>query len=164
MPIDEVVDAAGWPVGQRVAQCGLSLFDALGARNLGVATGNERFGFVVERAQKLAFPAVPDARPDGHDVCAGQQQKKLQPLGALHDVSERADRIGIGNITRMREVAHRQMLLNEPGDELGLGCCHAEARANLARDARTDGRVAFLSAFADVVDERRDEQRPAILD
>ena len=113
--------------------------------------------------KQLTLPPVPDAGADGHDVGARQNQKQLQPLRALHDIRERADRFGIGNIARMREIAHRQMLFDQPGHKLGLGGRHSQARTELAGYARSDDRMIFLTALADVMQECCDKQRPSVL-
>ena len=44
------------------------------AVDLGEAAGQHRLGLVIERAQQLRLPAVPDARADRADVGGGQDQ------------------------------------------------------------------------------------------
>ena len=119
--VDEALDLLWRPIGERPAQSLLGVGDALAALHLRMAARHERLGLVIERAQELALPAVPDAGSDGADVGDRQQQQQLQPLRALHDVGEVADGLGIGNVAALRDVAHHQVLLDEPGDRLRLG-------------------------------------------
>jgi hypothetical protein len=65
--------------------------------------------------------------------------------------------------TKMSEIAHRQMFCDEPGDKFGLGGHQTEARAELAGYSRSDDRMIFLPALADVVQECCDKQRPPVL-
>ena len=51
----------------------------LGARQFREAAGQQQFGLVVEVAQQLPLPAVPDARPDAANVADGEDEQKLQP-------------------------------------------------------------------------------------
>ena len=71
---------------------------------------------------------------------------------------------GIGQIAALRDVAHRQVLLDQPDDGLGLRRRQAEARTQLAGDARADDRVILGAALADVVQERGDVQGAPVLD
>ena len=70
------------PVGERLGELGLGGGDAAVAADLAVAAGQHRLGLVVERAQQLALPAVPDAGADRLDVGDGEDQEQLQPLEA----------------------------------------------------------------------------------
>ncbi len=65
---------------------------------------------VVELAQQLPLPAVPDARPDGTDIDAGQDCELAQAFQALHFAHEILDRLGVGQIAFEGRVAHQQML------------------------------------------------------
>ena len=90
--------------------------------------------------------------------------KQLQPLRALHHVGEIADGLGVGQIAALGDVAHRQVLLDQPGRRLRLGRAQAEARAELARHARANDRVVLLVPLADVVQKGGNEQRAPVLD
>ena len=56
--------------------------DALGAVDLGEAAGQHRLGLVIERAQELRLPAVPDAGADRADVGGGEDGQKLHAAPA----------------------------------------------------------------------------------
>ena len=129
-----------------------------------MAARDQRLRLVIERAQQLTLPAVPDAGADGQMSAHVRTRSSFSRSGLCTIFGERADRFGIGNIARMSEIAHRQMLFDEPGHKLGLGGRHSEARTELAGYARSDDRMIFLTALADVVQECCDEQRPSVLD
>jgi hypothetical protein len=94
----------------------------------------------------------------------GKQQEQLQPLGTLHDVGKGADRLGVSEIAALRGGAHRQMLLDEPGDRLRFCAVEAEAWAELPRDPCARDRVILVAPLRDVVEKSRDVQRPPVLD
>ena len=164
MPVDEALDLLLRPIGDGGAERGLRCGDPLARGELRVAAGHHRLGLVVERAQQLALPAVPDAGADGADVGDGQHQQQLQALRALHDVGEVADGLGVADVAAEGDLAHGQVLLDQPGDGLGLGRAQAEARTELAGDARADDGVVLVAALGDVVQEGRDVERAAVLD
>jgi hypothetical protein len=78
-------------------------------------SGDQRLGLVVQRSQELAFPAVPDAWTDGTNIGDGQHEQEFQALGALNDVGEVAYRLRIAYVAAERDLAHRQVLLDQPG-------------------------------------------------
>ena len=100
------------PVGDGGAEGLLRRGDALARGELGVPAGHHRLGLVVERAQQLALPAVPDAGADGADVGDGEHQQQLQALRALHDVGEVADGLGVADVAAEGDLAHGQVLLD----------------------------------------------------
>jgi hypothetical protein len=108
------------PVRQGLGQFGLGGGDALVVRQQAVTAGQQRLAFVIERAQQLALPAVEDIRPDGTDVGDGQDQQQLQPFQALHLAGEVLDRLAVGEIARLRDGAHVEMVLDQPGDRIGF--------------------------------------------
>ena len=128
-----------------------------------MATGNDRFGFVVQRAQKLALPAVPDARPDRPDIGDGQDQEKLQALRALHDVGEVTHRLGVADVATEGDLAHGEMLLDQPGGRLCFRRSQAQAGTKAAGDARADDRVILVPALGDVMQEGRHVERTTML-
>ena len=92
VPLDEALDLLLRPIGSAARKASCAAATRSRGAELGVPAGNQRLGLVVERAQQLALPAVPDAGTDRADVGDGQHQQQLQPLRALHDVGEVADR------------------------------------------------------------------------
>ena len=107
VPVDEALDLLLRPVGDGGAEGGLGGGDALARGELRVPARHHRLGLVVEPAQQLALPAVPDAGPDGADVGDRQHQQQLQPLRALHDVGEVADGLGIADVAAEGDLAHQ---------------------------------------------------------
>ena len=80
---------------ERRAQRVLLGRDPLAAAALLVAEPQHLLGRLVEVAEQLTLPAVPDAGPDRADVDDGQQQQQPQPLGALHGRAEIEDRLEV---------------------------------------------------------------------
>ena len=56
-----------------------------------------------------------------------------------------------------------QVVLDQPGDELGLVGGQAQARAEPARDLGAGDRMVLRPALGDVVQQQRQEQRPRSL-
>ena len=67
----------------------LGFDDPLLAGEAQMISGKHRLGFMVEGPQQLALPAVPHAGSDGANVGDGEEQKQFQPLGRLHQGSQR---------------------------------------------------------------------------
>ena len=149
VPIDEALNSSFGQSADRHAECFLRCRDALARRKLRVPAGNQRLGLVVERAQQLALPAVPDARSNGADVGNGQHQQQLEAFRALHDIGEVADGLGVADVAAEGDRLMVRCCSISQADGLGLGGAHAQARAQLARDARA----------CDANDPRRDPWR-----
>ena len=90
--------------------------------------------------------------------------KQLQPLRALHDVGKVADGLGIADVAAERHLAHAQMLLDQPGGGFHLGWRQAQARPQASGDAGADDGVILVAPLGDVVQERRNVERAAVLD
>ena len=144
------------PVGEAVGKLGLGGGDALVAADLAVAAGDHRLGLVVEGAQELALPAVPHAGADRLDVGDGEDGQHLQPLQRLHDGGEIEDGLAVVEVARLGDLAHGEVLLDQPGDGLGARLVEAEARAQAAGDAGAGDRMVLGAALGDVVQEDRD--------
>ena len=140
------------PVGERLGEFVLGHGDALVAADLAVAAGDHGLGLVVERAQELALPAVPDAGADRLDVGDGEHQQHPQPLHRLHDGGEIEDGLAVVEVARLGGDAHGQVLLDQPGDGLGLRLVEAEARAKAAGDAGAGDGMILRPALGDVVE------------
>ena len=146
------------PESGRANTC-LRLGDAILARNRWYGRRRHGLGLVIERAQKLALPAVPHARSDGADVGDGEDQEKLQALRALHDMGEIEDGLEVVEVAHLRRLAHQQMMADEPGDRLGLRRRQAEARAQRQCDPLAGDGVMLVPALGDVVEKGRDIER-----
>ena len=151
------------PVREPSGQRGARLGEPLRVRGGAEAAGQDRLGLVIERAQQLALPAVPDARPDRADVADGEDEEQLQPLRRLHDLRKIHDRAAVGEVARLGDPRHGQMLLDQPGDELGLVGREPEARAELSRHLGAGDRMILRPALGDVVQEERDGQHRQVL-
>ena len=105
VPRDIGVDLLGRPILELVAQLGLRHRDALRAVDLGEAAGQHRLGLVIERAEELRLPAVPDAGADRADVGGGEDGQQLQPLERLHHRGEILDGLAVGQVARLRDAS-----------------------------------------------------------
>ncbi len=152
------------PVGERLGEFGLGRGNALVAADLAVAAGDHGLGLVVERAQELALPAVPDAGSDRLDVGDGEHQQHLQALHRLHDGGEIEDGLAVVEVARLGGDRHGEMLLDQPGDGLGLRLVEAEARAKTAGDAGAGDGMILRPALGDVVEQHGDVEDGAVLD
>ena len=94
------------PARQRAAQRLLGRLDPRLAVDRRMAAAEHDLGLPVERAQELALPAVPDARPDGADVGDGQDQQQLELLLRLHDRRQRFGGARVGEVAALRHVGH----------------------------------------------------------
>ena len=141
------------PAGQRAAQRLLRRLHAGLAVDRRMAAAEHDFGFPIEGAQELALPAVPHARADRANVGDGQRQQHPEPLLRLHDRRQRFRRARIGKVAPLRHVRHDEVLLDEPGDVLGVGRRKAEPRAEPARDLGAGLRMVGRPALGDVVQE-----------
>ena len=66
---------------------------------------------------------------------------------------ERGDDVGIGDVLLLRGRRHRQVLRDQPGDELGVLRRQAVRAAEAPRVARAQRRVVAAAALGDVVEQ-----------
>ncbi len=88
MTLDKALDLRLRPLPKRLAKPLLRVGDARMPGGLGVAARQKRLRVVIERAQKLALPSIPGGGPNRANIGDGQQQQKLEPFGALHEIGE----------------------------------------------------------------------------
>ena len=119
---------------------------------------------IVEFAQQLAFPAVPRAGADRADIDCGEDGEMAQPFLALHLADEILDRLGVGQIAFLRDMAHQQVVEHQPGDHFGLALAEPEARTQLFRHFGPKHRVIAAAALGDIVQQGRDIGRAARTD
>ena len=148
----------------RRAEGAQSAGHALAAAGFDLRAGNQRLGLIVERAQKLALPPVPDAGPDGANIGDRQHQQQLQPLGVPDNAGKVANGLRIADIARLRVSAHHEMVLDQPHHLVDLVSRQAEPFRDTPRHASADDGMVFRAALADVVQEGREIQRAAIDD
>ena len=89
--------------------------------------------------------------------------KQLHLLDRLHHGGEILDGLAVGEVARLRHRGHRQMLLDQPGDQLGVGGVEAEPRAQPPRHLGAGNRVILGPALGDVVQQRGDVDHGAVL-
>ena len=112
---------------QALAQLVLRNGDALVQGDGRSASQKLGLGLLVEHAQQLALPSIPDARADSLDVADGQDEHTAQPFDRPYDLGEHVDGSAVGQIAHLGDVRHHQMVLDEPADELHLALGEAEA-------------------------------------
>ena len=163
MPPDIGVEFRLRPFGEGRAKFRLRHRDALGAVDFREAAGQHRLGLVIQRAQQLRLPAVPDAGADAPDVRGGQDRQQLHLLDRLHHGREILDGLAVRQVARLRHHRHRQVLFDQPGDQLGVGGVEAEPRAQPPRHLGAGDRVVFRPALGDVMQQRGDVDDRAVL-
>ena len=126
-----------------------------------MAEAQHFLGRIIEVAQQLPLPAVPDARPHRTDIDHGQAQQQAQPLGALHHFDEIEDGLVIGQVALEGGGRHQQVITHQPGDGLGLRGGQAQARAEMLRHFRTQYAVVAAAPLGDVMQQHRDIEHPA---
>ena len=147
----------------RLGKGPLRRLDPLAVRYGGMAAGDHRLRLVVERAQQLALPAVPHARPHGADVHDGEDEKQLQTFRTLHHLGEVEDGLEIRQVTHLRGLAHQQVMAHQPGHGLRLGMAQSQPRTQPAGDALAGHRMAFGPPLGDVVQKGGDVEGAAAL-
>ena len=91
-------------------------------------------------------------------------QQQLEPLLRLHDRGERLGGARIGKVAPLGHVGHDEMLLDEPGDALGVGGRQPEPRTEPARDLGAGLRMVGRPALGDVVQESGEIELGAVRD
>ena len=86
-----------------------------------MAAREDDFCFPIQRAQKLAFPAIPHTRTYSANVADGEHKQHAQTLQCLHRIGKHLDRLGVRQITAMRNIGHDKMRVDQPGDRIRLG-------------------------------------------
>ena len=94
----------------------------------------------------------------------GQDEQHLQPLERLHLLREGQDRLAFAEVAPLRRVGHDEMVLDQPGDGLGLRVAEAKARTERARDGGAGDRMIFDAPLGDIVQKQGDDERGSIVD
>ncbi len=84
--------------------------------------------------------------------------------GFCDDAGEGGDGARVGDVALLGEVAHHQVVLDQPGDQLDPCALQAQALAGLARGAGAGHLLAPRPALAGVVQQHGQEQRLAVVD
>ena len=70
--------------------------------------------------EQLCLPRVPDPRAGRANIGHRQQIERSEPALGPYLRHERCDDIGIAGVLLLRGQGHGQMLVDEPGNELGV--------------------------------------------
>ncbi len=88
---------------------------------------------VVQVFQQLALPRVPYLGAGAADVGHGQQVERGQVAFAADHAGKGVDHVGIGQVLLLRHVAHGQVVLDQPADQVGVFARNAVLLAEAAR-------------------------------
>ena len=108
---------------------------------------------MVEFAQKLALPAVPDTGADGADIADGEEEQEAQALGGLHRLDEVLHGLRVFEVALEGVAAHDEVVADQPLDRFGAARPKLEAGQEAVRDAGADLAVVAAPPLADVVQE-----------
>ena len=81
----------------------------------------------------------------------------------MHHGGEILDGLAVRQVARLRDRGHRQVLLNQPGDQFGVGGIESKLRAQPPRHLGARDRVILQPSLGDVVQQRRDVDHGAVL-
>ncbi len=157
LTLDEGAHRLVRPAAQRLRERLLSGRDAFPAA-AGIGARKRRVGLVIQGAQELTLPAVPDAWPDRADVGGGHDQEQAQALGRLDHLGHVAHRLGIVGVALERGSAQQQMMAHQPRHGLHLLGAQAQTRPGPLDHARANLGMIAGAALAEVVEQHRDVQ------
>ncbi|MCW0462475.1 hypothetical protein NB717_003543 [Xanthomonas sacchari] len=113
----------------------------------------------VQVGQQPVLPRIPQLGAGAGDVGAGQQVQIIQALAVADQAGEAMDHLRIGDVLLLRGHRHAQMLLDQPGDQLGVGGAERVRGAERARIHRTQLRMVAAAALGDVVEQAGQQQQ-----
>ena len=111
----------------------------------------------VEIAQQHVAPVVIDLGRDRAHVGVGQQVERLQAIDRADSTRKFRDRGLIVEVTFLRDLRHHQMVAHEEHDEIDFLVVQAEALRHFRGQARAALMMVVAVAFADVVQQQREE-------
>ena len=138
---------------QQAARLVLPLLQRILQRARGALAGEHAPRRVEQVLEELRLPCVPHARARAADVGDGQDVERGQPALAADLRRERGDDVGIGDVLLLRGRRHREVLADEPADELGVLARQAVRAAEPPRLALAERRVVAAAALGDVVEQ-----------
>ena len=112
--------------------------------------------------KEACFPVVPHLRAGAANVGNRQQIKREQVLFVSHQLRKFAHHIRVCNIPFLRESRHRQVVFDQPGNELYVLGWQANQRAIFARIHHAELRVIATTALGDIVKNARQIQHFAL--
>ena len=113
---------------------------------------------------QLALPRIPHLRARAADVGDRQQVQRDQPALGLHHVGEAADHRFVGEVLLLRDLRHRQVVLHQERDEVGVVSVQPVLAAEATGIPRAELAVVAAAPLGDVVEERRDVQQPRLVE
>ena len=116
-------------------------------------------GGLVEVAQQLALPAVPELGIGGADISHGQQVQAFEPFPVAHLFGESAHHFWILDILLLCRDRHQQVVLHQPGHHFDVGPGAAQAAQVAAGIAGAQLRVVPAAALGDIVEDAGVEQQ-----
>ena len=116
----------------------------------------------IETLEKLSLPVIPDLWTGCTDIRDGQQIERLQSVGCPYAVSKPLQHRGVRNIFFLSDMTHGEMIADKEGNKLGVVRGNAVTAAEFPHFLLTDFRMIPAASFADVVEERCDNQPPGV--
>ncbi len=130
---------------------GAPRFEAVGRALARAASVQHALRGVVQVLEQLRLPGIPDPRAGAADVGHRQQvQRRQAPVGS-DPGGERRDDGRIGDVLLLRGRRHHQVLLDQPGDELGVLARKLVRAAESPRVGAAQRRMIAAAALGDIV-------------
>ena len=129
-----------------------------------MTAAEHNFSLPIERAQELAFPAVPYPWSDRPNVGDGQSEQHFQTLLRLDDRRHRLRGFRIEQVAALRHIGHDQMLLDQPRHTIGIGGGEPETQGEHPRHLDPSPRMIDPASFRDVMQKRRKIKLSAMRD
>ncbi len=120
--------------------------------------------YPVQVFQQLGFPGVPHLRAGAADIGHRQQVQRAQVALAADLVGEVADDLGIAQVLLLRDLAHGQVVLDQPDDQVGILAGDAVLLAEAPRVGHAQHRVVAAAPLGDVVEQRGHGQHPGLVE
>ncbi len=121
-------------------------------------------GDPVEVLEQLALPCVPDLGARAADVGDGQQIERGEPSLVAHEARETLDDLRVTHVLLLRDLAHRQVMLDQPDDQLRVLVVDFVIAAEAPRVGHAERRVVAAAALRDIVEQRGDIEHPGPLE
>ena len=121
-------------------------------------------GQAEEILEQLRLPGIPDLRAGSPDIGHCQQVQQDQAFLGPDQSGEAGDDLGVGEILLLGEHGHRQVLLDEEHDGVGVAAAQAVVPAEAGRIDLAELRVVPAAALGDVVEQGRDHEQPGLLE
>jgi hypothetical protein len=131
---------------------------------VGLRAAEHRERDAVQVLEQLALPGVPHLRAGAADIGNGQQIERGQVAFVADDRGEALDHFRVARVLLLRDLAHRQVMLDQPYDQRRIVAADAVFAAEASRVGHAERRVIAAAALRDVVEQRRDVEHPRALE